>query len=93
MLDSFTRDHMLTLLNAMRIRSIASTITCFDIAFPLSKNLTGIVLTINTPEHQLYAFYLNLSDIMLPGLGVFLWMLYWARVEATRAVEDNYSPV
>ncbi len=92
MLDSFTRGHVLTLLNAMRLRSIASLITCFGIAFPLSKTLTGIALTINNPpEHQVYSFYLNLSDIMLLGLGVFLWVLSWAMVEAARVVEENNS--
>ncbi len=92
MLNSFTRGQVLTLLNAMRLRSIAALITGFGIAFPLSKTLTAITLTINNPpERQIYSFILNLSDMMLLGLGVFLWVLSWAMVEAARVVEENNS--
>ncbi|WP_341668528.1 DUF2975 domain-containing protein [Alcaligenes sp. SDU_A2] len=90
MLDSFRHGHVLTLLNAMRLRSIASLVTGFGITFPLSKTLTALALTAtNPPERQIHIIILNLSDIMLLSLGMFMWVLSWVMVEAARVGEEN----
>lgn len=91
-LASFTHGYVLTLLNAMRLRSIAGLVAAFGVAFPMSSAVIAFALTINNPpEQQIHSLYLAIPDVMLLGLGLFLWLLSWAMVEAARVIEENNS--
>lgn len=92
MLNNFARGHILAIVNAMHLRQMARLITGFSLCCPLAKLLTGLALTINNPPSQrLGMLYMDLAEIILLGLGLILWTLSWAIVEAARAIEENNS--